>query len=170
MTDIKEITRRLESNEKVFEHLLKGIPEEEARWKPAPDKWSILEVTRHLLDEEQEDFRMRLDLTLHNPGEPWPGIDPEAAAVERKYNEGRLGETLESFLLEREKSVAWLKGLDAPNLNASYTHPILGEILAGELLVAWLGHDFLHLRQLAGLRWDYASVLGAPYSTRYAKP
>ena len=61
--------------------LVQGVSDQQARWKPDPDSWSILEVLNHLLDEEREDFRVRLDYTLHRPGEPWPPIDP-----------GRLGD------------------------------------------------------------------------------
>ena len=50
---------RLSTNCEVFPGLVKGISLEQARWKPAPDKWSILEVINHLYDEEKEDFRQR---------------------------------------------------------------------------------------------------------------
>jgi len=39
---------------------------------------------------------------------------------------------------------------------------------AGDLLASWLAHDFLHLRQLTGLHWEYVSLLAKPYSTDYA--
>jgi hypothetical protein len=60
----------------VFKYLFKNISEEQARWKPGADRWSILEVINHLYDEEREDFRKRLALVLDNPDEPWPAIDP----------------------------------------------------------------------------------------------
>jgi len=48
----------------IFKGLTKDINTELAIWKPAPDKWSILEVVNHLYDEEREDFRQRLELVL----------------------------------------------------------------------------------------------------------
>ena len=60
---------RLAANVRVFEGLAGGVGAEQARWKPAPERWSILEVLNHLYDEEREDFRQRLDFTLHRPGE-----------------------------------------------------------------------------------------------------
>jgi hypothetical protein len=60
----------------VFRALLKDLPQEEARWKPAQEKWCALEVTGHLRDEEREDFRTRLRSTLETPELPWPKIDP----------------------------------------------------------------------------------------------
>ena len=83
---VHDIIERMRANADVFDALTRGVSEEQARWKPASDQWSILEVVNHLADEEVEDFRHRLDLTLHRPGEPWPPIDPEVWARERQYN------------------------------------------------------------------------------------
>ena len=69
---LHDIIERLRANVDVFDALTRGVSEEQSRWKPATDQWSILEVVNHLADEEVEDFRHRLDLTLHRPGEHWP--------------------------------------------------------------------------------------------------
>jgi hypothetical protein len=144
------------------------MTEGQVRWKPTPDEWSIVEVINHLYDEEREDFRLRLDLTLHQPGQPWTGIDPEGWAVERKYNERELEASLKRFLEERQRSVAWLAGLSSPDWEAGHDHPQAGELSAGDLLASWLAHDFLHLRQLAQLHWQYIGLLAEPHTTRYA--
>lgn len=101
--DVTWCIRRLEAGATTFQGLLRGVTEEQARWKPAADRWSMLEVVCHLADEEVEDFRRRLDLTLHQPGERWPRIDPEAWVEERKYGEQELSESLQRFLSERDK-------------------------------------------------------------------
>lgn len=150
--------------------ILSEITEEQAKWKPAPDKWSLLEVLNHLYDEEILDFRGRLELTLRDPKEPWPPNDPEAWVVERKYNERNLEESLGNFLEEREKSIAWLEGLESPNWDNTYEHPIVGKLSAGDLLASWAAHDFLHIRQMAMLRVEYVTHRAKPYSTRYAVP
>jgi len=67
----------LENSAKKIEHLLDGVSEKQAKWKPQPEKWSILEIVNHLYDEEKEDFRKRIDLTRHYQDREWPGIDPE---------------------------------------------------------------------------------------------
>ena len=53
-------------------------------------------------------------------------------------------------------------------MGRTHTHPIFGGLSAGDLLASWVAHDFLHLRQLARLQFQYASLLAEPYSTRYA--
>ena len=51
-----------------------GISDEQRRWKPDPQTWSILEVIKALYDEECADFRVRLDIILHHPDQPRGGI------------------------------------------------------------------------------------------------
>jgi hypothetical protein len=146
---------------------VEGVTDRQARWKPAVDSWSILEVARHLLDEEREDFRVRLDITLHRPQEPWPAIDPEGWVTARRYNEGDPAAALSAFLSERETSLAWLRGLAAVDWNTLYVSPF-GQMAAGELLVSWVSHDLLHMRQLVELHWTYKEEQIAPFDPGYA--
>jgi len=149
--------------------LVENVSDHQARWKPDPASWSILEVINHLLDEEKKDFRVRLDLTPHRPGEPWPGIDPQGWVTEHEYNKRDLGESLQGFLAAREESLAWLRGLASPNWKTAYDAPF-GRITAGDILAAWVAHDLLHLRQLVELHWAYTLAKAAPYRVRYAGP
>ena len=167
MHDLTYYIERFSNNAGVFEHLASGVAVEQAKWKPSPEKWSLLEVVNHLYDEERDDFRARLDSLLHHPERKWPPIAPTEWALERKYNERELGESLERFLEERRKSLAWLKELKEPRLENEYEHP-QGIISAGDLLASWLAHDFLHIRQLARLHWQYLNTLCPPFKTAYA--
>ena len=158
---------RLSANAGVFEGLLRGVMDEQARWRPAPEKWSMLEVVNHLDDEERDDFRFRLDSVLHHPERPWPPIDPPGWAVARKYNERDLAESLARFLGERRKSIEWLNSLREPRFENKYQHP-QGVISAGDLLASWVAHDYLHVRQLARLHWQYLNSISPPFKTEYA--
>lgn len=60
--DLNYFIARFSNNRGVFESLLRVVRLEQARWKPTPDKWSMLEVVNHLYDEEREDFRQRLSV------------------------------------------------------------------------------------------------------------
>ena len=96
-----EILRQeLANGAHVIPALLAGVTPGEARRKPGPVDWSILEVVCHLYDEEREDFRLRLDLMLHRPAEPWPKISPGAWVTERAYNERDYAAMLEQWLAE----------------------------------------------------------------------
>ena len=160
---------RLDKNRSVFESLIRGVRVDQARWRPSPDKWSILEVINHLYDEEREDFRQRIELVLADPARGWPLIDPRNWVVTRGYNERDLDMSLNSFFAEREKSVAWLAQLSSPEWSNSNEGPN-GTLRAGDLLASWVAHDFLHIRQLARLHWQYVGAVADPYQTTYGGP
>ena len=154
----------------VIVKMTENVTEEQARWKPAPDRWSLLEVINHLYDEEKEDFRVRLGLIFQNPETPWPPIDPMNWVEARKYNERNIRKSIGDFELERKRSLEWLKGLASPEWDTEFGGPGGGPtpMRAGDLLAAWTAHDCLHTRQMTGLFYDYLSVVFDPYSTAYA--
>jgi hypothetical protein len=158
----------LAAQEEMVAALVAGVSAEDARFRPGPGQWSTVEVLAHLLDEEREDFRRRLDLTLHHPDTEWPPIDPEGWATARNYQERDLAETLAAWRAERQASLAWLRGIGTPDLAVARRHPAGFELRAGDLLAAWVAHDTLHLRQLVELRYALTARHGAPYSLRYA--
>ena len=168
MIDLPLALLRFEHNMQAISALVAAVDETQARWKPAPDEWSILEVIHHLYDEEREDFRPRLDLTLHHPDLPWPPNEPMAKVTERRYNEQDLDKTLTAFQSERAASLAWLGTLTAPDWARSHTVSPTRTLRAGDLLVSWLAHDMLHLRQLAELHFQYTAHLAQPYGVDYA--
>jgi hypothetical protein len=128
-----------------------------------------LVISRHLADEEVEDFRTRLELTLRDPTLPWPPIDPERSAVERRYNEADQHVVLDRFLTERQQSVSWLKSLPADiNWSANSSHPTAGTLHAGDLLASWAAHDLLHLRQITKRLFQLTLREAGTFETRYA--
>jgi hypothetical protein len=168
--NLDHLIERLSTNRQVFEGLVYRVAPEQARWKPSPEKWSILEVINHLHDEEREDFRQRLDLVLTNPEQTWPRIDPPTWVTTRQYNERDLDISFNNLLAEREKSLSWLMQLKAPSWQNRYEHPDGRTITAGDLVASWVAHDYLHVRQLARLHWQYLGVIADPYQTDYGGP
>lgn len=148
--------------------LLAELSPDDARWKPRPEDWSILEIINHLADEEVEDFRTRVDLTLHQPGIAWPPIDPPRAAIERAYNMRELSQSIQRFVNEREASLRWLRALQNPDWSRIYAHPSLGAMTAAELVCSWAAHDALQLRQIARRLYDLTQRDAGGRSTSYA--
>lgn len=165
--DVKILIGLLESNSRRILALVDAVSSEQARWRPSPESWSILEVVNHLYDEEQFDFRVRLNNILYHPTEPWPPIDPQGWVVSRKYNDRILFDSTQKFLAERQKSLEWLNSLTSADWEADVPAP-WGSITAGDMFVSWVAHDFLHLRQLVELLHDYAAELSKPYQGEYA--
>lgn len=160
----------LEGSGRAIDALMAAIPAAEARRQPAPGKWSMLEVLCHLIDEERDDFRLRVRLTLEDPSRDWPAIDPEGWARDRDYNQRDPAGMRAEFQRERAVSLAWLRGLQEPRWERTKVHPHLGALSAGDLLASWTAHDVLHLRQMAAVRLTHLEHTVAPYSTRYAQP
>lgn len=165
--DLTFLVNQLAGNATRIEALVRGVSAEEASWKPDAEAWSILEVVNHLYDEEREDFRVRLDIILHQPEKQWPGIDPGGWVTQRKYNERDLGESLDNFLKEREKSLAWLRSIEYTDWNTAYEAPF-GTMRAGDMFASWVTHDQLHMRQIVELHRALTEVRAKPYSLRYA--
>jgi hypothetical protein len=165
--DIEWLISHLADNAARIQALVRGVPDQQSRWKPDSSSWSMLEVIQHLYDEEREDFRVRLDYTFHHPGEPWPKIDPGGWVTERKYNQGEPTACLAGFLSERQASLNWLKELSAPDWEATY-ETSFGPLTAGDVMASWIAHDLLHMRQLVELQWAYTTSQLEPYTVDYA--
>jgi DinB superfamily len=168
MIDPNKLINRLEYFAGVLPGLVANLSADDLRWKPGDGAWSITEVVRHLLDEEMEDFRPRVRLTIVAPEQPWPKIDPEGWAVARKYNLDSAKDSAARFSIQRKISVAFLRGMDDGVWTTAYTHPQFGPIRAGDLLTAWAAHDALHLRQIAKRLYQLAQRDGDDCTSIYA--
>jgi len=159
--------QQLAQNAQRIRALAEDLPAKQAHWKPDAETWSVVETINHLADEERLDFRVRIDYTLHRPGEAAPPIDPAGWVIQRAYNQRDLQPSLADFLAERARSLEWLQSLQEPNWNATFQAP-WGEMRAGDFLASWIAHDLLHIRQLVELLWAYSMHQGQPYSVQYA--
>ncbi len=164
----ESLISRLDRFAETLPAVVAGIPFADARWRPPEGGWSILEIVMHMADEEVEDFRPRLKLTLRDPGLDWPPIDPEKSAVQRRYNEGDLDEAVGRFVSARRESVTWLRDLREPEWSSTHHSNVLGDLRGGDLLAAWVAHDALHLRQIAKRLFQLTGRDAGEYRTGYA--
>ena len=151
----KSIISRLSHNGDVLKAQLESKSREEYTFKPTPDKWCMLEVLCHLVDEEREDFRTRVEYVLRDPNEQLPMFDPTKWPASRNYMGQEYVAKLAEFLDERAKSVAWMESLTNPQWSNAFQHPKLGPLSAEFFLANWLAHDFIHIRQLNRLAFEY---------------
>ena len=164
------IIARMENIPEAIRAMCTGLTIADSHFKPPSGAWSIVEIVCHLVDEDRDDFRKRLKLTLESPGTPWPLNDPEAWARDRQYQDRDLHEALDNFAKERAESMVWLRSLGTVDWTTAYQHPKVGPVTAGELLVSWAAHDALHVRQIAKRMFELAARDGETdgFSTRYA--
>ena len=160
-------TRQLAINRDRIAALARGITEEQARWKPDPESWSILEVVNHLADEEELDFPVRLKIILEPSEKSWTPIDPGAWVIEHQYNEQDLFESLTRYMTLRNANLEWLDSVENPDWDLVY-EATFGKIKAGDIFVSWVAHDLMHLRQLVELQRFYLEDKAKPFSLDYA--
>jgi hypothetical protein len=163
--DVAYCIEQLTANAAALQALTAAIGPEQARWKPAPESWSVLEVVNHLADEEREDFRPFIDWTLGGPAKE--RHDPDEWIRSRGYNERDLGASVADFRHEREKSLSWLRGLSGADWTTPGPIPDWS-IRAGDFLAAWVAHDILHQRQLVELRYAIVQHALPEFEVQYA--
>ena len=149
------IITQLHHNQTTFKGLLQHKTTEEYLWRPEENKWCLLEIACHLLDEEREDFRARIRYIFEPPDYEMPSINPPAWVAARNYLGQDYSDVVNAFLEERKTSVTWLKKHKADNWEQSINHPKLGEMSARLFLANWLAHDYLHIRQILSLQYVY---------------
>jgi uncharacterized damage-inducible protein DinB len=164
----EKIIAHLRVNVDIFTNLFQNVSDEQARWKPGRNRWSILEVINHLYDEEREDFKQRIELVLNNPEAAWPPIDPEGWVIQRSYNERDFKQSLQNFLAERDKSLLWLNQLVSPDWQATHRHPKMGPMSAELILANWLAHDLFHIRQVNDLHFACLKEVVKPVPLDYS--
>jgi hypothetical protein len=166
---LSEARRSLAAMPGMLEALLAGLEDAAWRWRPAPEEWAPVEIVCHLRDEEAEDFGARVRAIL--AGRPrFTPIDPEGWARARRYRDAEPAAALRAFRAEREKSLALLAGITPEGLGGTAKSPS-GLTLSGlDLLAAWVTHDRLHLRQLAGTLARIWADRWAPLRADYAGP
>ncbi len=166
--NIEPFLYQMERNGLAITWLVRDMSEEQAKWRPDPDSWSILEVMYHLIDEEREDFRQRLNYLLNMPGEPFPSIDPQGWPAERQYNDRDLMTAIKTFINERARSIDWMRKLQTPNWENTTDHPELGTLSAADMFASWVRHDHLHLRQLNEILMAWGEKEHAEQRYQYA--
>ncbi|MBE0696829.1 MAG: DinB family protein [Anaerolineaceae bacterium] len=168
MINMAEIIRQLGVNAEAMRTLVRTISDEQASWKPAPETWSLKQVMEHVYNEERIDFRKHLKEMLNNPPQAWGSGGPE-----EYLSVPSCGEALQGFLVEREASIAWLKELKLPDWGVTLQVPFgpAGDVMtlsSGDVLVSWVAHDYLHLRQINELLYARHEKQSSPNSVQYA--
>ena len=139
----------LEATPAILRGLMTGISDEDARWKPADDRFSIAEVLSHLSHSEWHCYRARLDRFLT---EEMPEFEPDDAQMHLElYKNGDPEEDFAHFEDQREANVELLRGLPAETGERKAMHKAAGVITLSQMLHEWALHDIGHIRQIAEL-------------------
>ena len=161
------ITEELAKNLSTFQRLFTPIDDAHIDFRQAPEKWNLRDISCHMYDEERLDFRFRIQWLFEKPEQTPPPFNPLDWVVDHDYASQDFEEAKAQFFKEREASIKWLNELkDAPWQNG-YDHPKAGRLTAQFFYDNWLAHDYLHIRQLLRLHFDYLDS-ASEYSLAYA--
>ena len=159
----------LEATPAILRGVMSEISADDARWKPAPDRFSIAEVLAHLAHSESDCYRARVERFL---AEELPEFEPDDAQMHLDlYRNADPEEEFGHFEERRESNVELLRGLAAETGSRRARHRAAGEITLSHMLHEWALHDLGHIRQVAELARARkylagAGPLGAEYQLR----
>jgi len=139
----------LEVTPDILRELMCELSEEDSRWKPAPDRFSVAEVLAHLSHSEGHCYRLRVDRFLN---ENFPELEPDDAQMHLDlYRDRDPDDEFAHFEEQRQINVEFLRSLSAEAAGRRARHPEAGEITLAEMLHEWALHDIGHIRQIAEL-------------------
>ena len=139
----------LEATPGILRGLMTELTEEDARWKPAPGRFSVAEVLAHLSHSEGHCYRMRLDRFM---AETRPEFEPDDAQMYLDlYRDADPEDAFDHFEEQRENNMEFLRSLPAGAGDRLALHKEYGEITLSQMLNEWALHDLGHIRQIAEL-------------------
>lgn len=141
-----------EKSPKQIAAAVSGLTDKTLRYKPAPDKWCILEMLAHLADMEiLYAYRMRQMLADKDP--VIAPIDQDAWARNLGYLECSPPELVALYGLNRHATLRLLRRLKAGDLEKSARHPELNRpVTLAEYVGMMSRHGANHLAQIEKLK------------------
>lgn len=127
--------------------LVAGISDEKLRRRPAPQKWSILEILAHLAEDElTTGWRYRQMIEL--PGITLMGFNQDLWAQLGDYASWSPQDALEMFRLLRESNLRLLSRLTPEQWDSPGHHSERGPISVRILARHMAAHDINHIVQI----------------------
>ncbi len=122
--------------------------------RPAPDKWSAIEIIAHLADAELV-FGWRVRTMLASPNTRLTAVDQDGWAAIGRYFARSPARSLALFRAQRESNLALLRDTPRRNWSTHHAqHEIRGRVTLADLVQLEAAHDLNHFRQIN-------SILGA---------
>jgi uncharacterized damage-inducible protein DinB len=127
--------------------LISSVPDDVLHRRPAPGKWSIVEIIAHLAETElSSSWRYRQ--MIERDGVPLLTFDQEVWARIGDYASWTAHDALDMFRLLRLANVNLFSRLTAAEWEHSGMHPERGSITVRSLAAHMTGHDRNHIEQI----------------------
>jgi uncharacterized damage-inducible protein DinB len=131
----------------ILSRLIAGIPAQDLKRRPAPGKWSVVEILAHLADDEIATSWRYRQMIQYN-GEKLLGFDQDEWARLGAYNSWEASDALELFRRLREANLRMLAGLSAEEWEREGHHTERGRMTVRELARHMAAHDVNHIEQV----------------------
>jgi hypothetical protein len=132
---------------KKLERLVKGVPAAKLRKRPAPEKWSVVEILAHLADAEIVGS-WRIRAILGAPGTPIQAFDQDAWVAAGHYAKRDPRKCIGQFRALREANLALLQSLTPEQWKHHGMHSERGEETVEHIVRMFAGHDINHVQQI----------------------
>lgn len=159
----------LNSTKQVLLDAVAGVSDNQAHWRPAADRWSILEYVEHLAIADDELIalvRRCLDTPAHHETEeerrerqnkiratPIPrGVNRAPEVMRPKARFASLGEAVAAFLAARERTLEFARTTQEDLRSHFSPHPVLGPMDGYQWLVGNAHHVETHAGHIRELR------------------
>ena len=142
---------------------VEGVNEDQARWKPGPERWSILEYVEHLslgddalvnlvrralqspAQEETAEQRRTREQKVRETVIP-RGVNHAPDRLKPNGRFGSLQEAVQAFLAARERTIAYATTTQEDLRSHFAPHPVLGQLDGYQ----WLAGNARHAETHAG--------------------
>jgi len=144
--------------------LLRPLPHRMLAADEGPGTWSPLDVLRHVVWAEVDDWMPRAHLIVEQgPGVPFRPFDREAGF--HRYAEWTVEALLEEFARLRSANLEDLaRILATPGaLSRHGRHPELGSVTLQQLIATWATHDVAHLTQIGRVLTQHLGRHAGPW-------
>jgi hypothetical protein len=140
----------LDATPGILRGFMTELSDEEARWKPAPDRFSVAEVLAHISQCEGHCYRARLDKFM---AEERPELESDDAQFHLDlYRNADPEDAFDHFEDQRITNVELLRTLpDEAGTRVAWHCATATEITLNNMLHEWALHDIGHIRQIAEL-------------------
>src|SRR6266478_3946514 len=151
-SEFKKHLDAAEKSPKQIAAAVSGLPDKTLRYKPAPDKWCILEILGHLADIEIV-YAYRIRQMLADKKAVIAPMDRDDWARNLGYFETPPAELVALYGLNRHANLRLLRRLKPADLTKSAFHPELErEVTVAEMIEKMSGHGAGHLQQIERLK------------------
>jgi hypothetical protein len=154
--ELKKHLDAAERSPKEIAAAVTGLSPDVLRYKPAPEKWSILEILGHLADIEIV-YAYRLRQMLADTKPVIAPMDQDAWAKNLGYMDIPAPELVALYGLNRHSTLRLLRRLKPTDLEKSAYHPEhKADVTVARLVEMMAGHGANHLQQIEKLKREAA--------------